>query len=867
MSLSSLGLESRLLHPLGFGSQRSHSTWQTAPLGQSVRPLGSTIQPLSAPPPLSPFLQASLLNLSPDPVARLWHENLGWDVDGRDQASVDSSSDRGDELFEDYPDQTNDESQDERLPTSSAPSSIAQTSTVETSIVQASPASLLAVDDDSEAPALTDTPNAKFEVVESQLPNSPDLPTASTGDVAPEASQTVSSEISSEISSDRPAVQAREINRELTVQDIVLSPSDLPPDSQQLALPDVVPHQSEPSLQRSPSLQRDVESSLPADQQTLPPEITQPDSQPESQDESPIPAVEIPHRELQQATAPVESLQRELEYPIQTPQQPQSPDLARLDPQPEIQAKPPASPSDVPPQFSDHPLQDDQRTQSTESLQPLVQPQREERSQPTNVSDVLTPSLPNAIAPQAESSDLISPLFAATPTAASPVVDAIQTKAEPSIVTPSIAEPVALAASTEPPAPAADAIASGNTQSQAITPTDLPSSSTAQIPEPSLQPFFAPDDKQPETSNFSNHSDVSELSRQPIELETDNSSSFELPVNSTHWLHHEPRLTQPLGIHKPLVSPNLPPLQRQMERGNEEAIAQTSIADSDQRFSGFQPPAAKSPAEQPGNVPERWSSLTDLLNASTPPTPIVQPFASASSAPSELAIPIPPSHPIKHHPVEDHPEDLPQNTQSLEDGSALVSRTGNSEAKAIAPSNQPPTPIESSLTTWSTLSQLLEQSIEPQGGHEPDVQKQELAVSPTESLADTEFITLAPESPVAIATPTQATATGTSTTASNTINPQDLDHLAKQMYSAIRQQLELDRERQSGQFIGCPSWYSPVVPQPQQGDRSSPAGSARASPDPALETHFQNLMREVYNQLRQRLELERERHGSGFTHY
>ena len=768
MSLSSLELESLLLHPLGFRPPRSHSTGQTAPLGQSVQPLGSTIHPLSAPPPLSPFLQASLLNLSPDPAARLWHENLGWDVDGGDQPSVALSSDRGDELFEEYADQTDDESQDERSPTPSAPSAVAQTSTVETSTVQASPDSRLAVDADPEPPALTDAPDAEFEVVELQPPNSPELATAFTGGLPPEASQTVSSEISSEISSEpseRPVVQAREINGEPADQDTILPSSDLPQDGQQLSLPDVVPDEIEPPLQRSPSLQREAESSLPADQQTQPPEITQPAPQPESQDESPIPAVEIPHRELQQATAPVESLQRELEYPIQTPQQPQPPDLARLDPQPGIQAKPPASPLEVPPQISDHPPQDDQRTQSTESLQPFVQPQRAERSQPTNVSDALTPSLPNAIAPQTESSDLISPLFASPPTAASPVVDAIQPKAEPSIVTPSIAEPVALAASTEPDAPAADAIALGNTQSQAIPPIDLPSSSTAQIPEPSLQPFFAPDDKQPETSNFSNHSDVSELSRQPIELETDNSSSFELPVNSTHWLHHEPRLTQPLGIHKPLVSPNLPPLQRQMERGNEEAIAQTSIADSDQRFSGFQPPAAKSPAEQPGNVPERWSSLTDLLNASTPPTPIVQPFASASSAPSELAVPIPPSHPIKHHPVEDHP----QNAQPLEHDSALVSYTANADAPAIVPSNQLPTPSESSLTAWSTLSQLLEQSIESQSGHEPDAQKQELAVSPTESLADTEFIALAPESP--IAAPTQATATGTSMTAGNAINP------------------------------------------------------------------------------------------------
>jgi hypothetical protein len=633
-------------------------------------------------------------------------------------------------------------------------------------------------------------------------------------------------------------------------------------------------HENTAETQRSQSFQHVLESSLQDTQDTQSSEIVQPDFQTKSQADVLIPPTEISHSD---ALYPAVSAESSSTLSLESPQQ-----------------------------LADSSIQAVWQTQTTEGLQTAIHPQQGEILQSTNPSDGVTPSPSDPIAPSSQTDGVTTlpsdPLASSSQTdradttsqtaaesavssLASPTIDTLQTKSEASAIAPLVTDTIPAVSSTELTTSPVDAIVLKTTS------PDIPSLSTTQSLESSLQPLFSSDVKKSETGELSHGFDGTEGTHQPLELESDYPSTFELPASSTHWLHEEPRLQQPLGFRASLGTPALPLLQRQAETGDDGAIAQ-----EDNTSEG----RSETLNQQLNSTPDNWSSLVELLNTSTPPTSSIQPSLAKFLDFSEATTAVDPLHLRDNssdltdtsseersidnhlHSIDDyssgqlqnsqsdsHSNDQLQNSQSLEHSSAMISRTADS--KAIAPS----TPSHSStdgLSSWSNLSQLLDQSIVTHHWEQSQttddsnaltIQRQELPVGSIEPNTNDTSILLSPvsESSEAIDILTQ----NISTTTSTSIDSQEMSYLATQVYNVIRQQLEQDQERRSGQLVACSNWYSPVVLQPQRSDRSSLKLSARASPAITMNLQFITLTREIYNRLCHRLELERERYGSSLT--
>ncbi|WP_226574899.1 hypothetical protein [Microseira wollei] len=106
------------------------------------------------------------------------------------------------------------------------------------------------------------------------------------------------------------------------------------------------------------------------------------------------------------------------------------------------------------------------------------------------------------------------------------------------------------------------------------------------------------------------------------------------------------------------------------------------------------------------------------------------------------------------------------------------------------------------------------------------------------------------------------------------IEDEQLEMLAQKVYTLLRQRLEIDLERQGKGSVGSPIWLSNITSVygtstkvKSAPKKSTPGQKTADNPgevSPA-DDKLQKLTREVYHQLRQRLEIDRERQGGYYS--
>jgi hypothetical protein len=106
------------------------------------------------------------------------------------------------------------------------------------------------------------------------------------------------------------------------------------------------------------------------------------------------------------------------------------------------------------------------------------------------------------------------------------------------------------------------------------------------------------------------------------------------------------------------------------------------------------------------------------------------------------------------------------------------------------------------------------------------------------------------------------------------IEDEQLEMLAQKVYTLLRQRLEIDLERQGKGSVGSPIWLSNITSVygtstkvKSARKKSTPGQKTADNPDEVspADDQLQKLTREVYHQIRQRLEIDRERQGRYYS--
>jgi len=286
---------------------------------------------------------------------------------------------------------------------------------------------------------------------------------------------------------------------------------------------------------------------------------------------------------------------------------------------------------------------------------------------------------------------------------------------------------------------------------------------------------------------------------------------------------------------------------------------------------------------QPLSAPE---PLVQLSNFLTPEASEEPDEPRSQEAPPEAINPIAPTENdsiVHRSTVSEIPTEQPPTPESWSNIAELLGKPTDSEMHTSEPSFTQPsdsiqTSSKSSQTLSNTVQPLTSNSTASMAAHSsneaPDewsslaelIGEQKLAQS-TESANKVITSSVPPtETAVTLTSPQVQTAPqlGKTETKQKTekIDPQDFEQLAQSVYRLIQTELAIERERYWNHDTGLPRWLtSTALPTSAMGagkkERSPINGSQLSTTDVKLQT----LAREIQLQLKQQLEVERERCG------